>query len=319
MEEYKMIFQVIAFIFILIMVYYGYRFIIYSYRNNRLSSYTIKNKKKDIFFDFIDKISKKMSKYNFYKNRVNKYDKYFNNKNKFNSSHIITLKILMSIILILIYIFDCMIYKLNINLIILIIMGIIGYNIIDIILSIEYNNKVIKMDNNLTRVMIVMNNNYRVNKNHKEVMERIIEEIDEPLKSEFIKVKTDLIKGIDISSALYRMYERTNLEKILFISELLGLNVKYGISIIDICNTLEKSITKQEKRDFYVLRLNNTNKLIIFLLAFIPLFVVGLLMIMNYEFIMTILLAKYLFLIFGELVLYLFYLFIMLSMIRGEL
>ena len=220
MEEYKMIFQVIAFIFILIMVYYGYRFIIYSYRNNRLSSYTIKNKKKDIFFDFIDKISKKMSKYNFYKNRVNKYDKYFNNKNKFNSSHIITLKILMSIILILIYIFDCMIYKLNINLIILIIMGIIGYNIIDIILSIEYNNKVIKMDNNLTRVMIVMNNNYRVNKNHKEVMERIIEEIDEPLKSEFIKVKTDLIKGIDISSALYRMYERTNLEKILFISEL---------------------------------------------------------------------------------------------------
>ena len=319
MEEYKMIFQVIAFIFILIMVYYGYRFIIYSYRNNRLSSYTIKNKKKDIFFDFIDKISKKMSKYNFYKNRVNKYDKYFNNKNKFNSSHIITLKILMSIILILIYIFDCMIYKLNINLIILIIMGIIGYNIIDIILSVEYNNKVIKMDNNLTRVMIVMNNNYRVNKNHKEVMERIIEEIDEPLKSEFIKVKTDLIKGIDISSALYRMYERTNLEKILFISELLGLNVKYGISIIDICNTLEKSITKQEKRDFYVLRLNNTNKLIIFLLAFIPLFVVGLLMIMNYEFIMTILLAKYLFLIFGELVLYLFYLFIMLSMIRGEL
>lgn len=319
MEEYKMIFQVIAFIFILIMVYYGYRFIIYSYRNNRLSSYTIKNKKKDIFFDFIDKISKKMLKYNFYKNRVNKYDKYFNNKNKFNSSHIITLKILMSIILILIYIFDCMIYKLNINLIILIIMGIIGYNIIDIILSIEYNNKVIKMDNNLTRVMIVMNNNYRVNKNHKEVMERIIEEIDEPLKSEFIKVKTDLIKGIDISSALYRMYERTNLEKILFISELLGLNVKYGISIIDICNTLEKSITKQEKRDFYVLRLNNTNKLIIFLLAFIPLFVVGLLMIMNYEFIMTILLSKYLFLIFGELVLYLFYLFIMLSMIRGEL
>lgn len=319
MEEYKMIFQVIAFIFILIMVYYGYRFIIYSYRNNRLSSYTIKNKKKDIFFSFIDKISKKMLKYNFYKNRVNKYDKYFNNKNKYNSSHIITLKILMSIILIIIYIFDCMIYKLNINLIIFIIMGIIGYNIIDIILSIEYNNKVIKMDNNLTRVMIVMNNNYRVNKNHKEVMERIIEEIDEPLKSEFIKVKTDLIKGIDISSALYRMYERTNLEKILFISELLGLNVKYGISIIDICNTLEKSITKQEKRDFYVLRLNNTNKLIIFLLAFIPLFVVGLLMIMNYEFIMTILLSKYLFLIFGELVLYLFYLFIMLSMIRGEL
>ena len=47
MEEYKMIFQVIAFIFILVLVYYVYRFIIYSYRNNRLSSYTIKNKAKD--------------------------------------------------------------------------------------------------------------------------------------------------------------------------------------------------------------------------------------------------------------------------------
>ena len=196
-------------------------------------------------------------------------------------------------------------------------MYILGYYLIDYLLNIEYRSKVARMDNNITRVMIVMNNNYRVNKNHKEVIDRVIEEIDEPLKSEFVKVRTDLNKGIDISSALYRMYERTGLEKILLISELLGLNVKYGISIIDICDTLEKNITKKEKRDYYLLRLKNTNKLVIILLAIIPLFVIGLLMIMNYD-LMSLFLDRKIFVMIGEVMIYLLYLFVMLSMIRGE-
>ena len=317
MEEYKMIFQIIAFIFILVIGYYVYRFIIFSYRSNRLSSYTIKNKKKDIVWGFIDNLTKKLSRFNFFKKMTEKYEKYINNKSKYNSSHILTLKVVTGIILVLIYLFDCMLYKLSVNIIVLIIMYILGYYLIDYLLNIEYRSKVARMDNNITRVMIVMNNNYRVNKNHKEVIDRVIEEIDEPLKSEFVKVRTDLNKGIDISSALYRMYERTGLEKILLISELLGLNVKYGISIIDICDTLEKNITKKEKRDYYLLRLKKTNKLVIILLAIIPLFVIGLLMIMNYD-LMSLFSDRKIFVMIGEVMIYLLYLFVMLSMIRGE-
>ncbi len=319
MEEYKMIFQIIAFIFIIVLVYYLYRYIILFYRSNRLDSYVIKGKKKDRIFRFIDNVSKRFANLEFYKKRIPKYEKYFYKKNKYNESHIITLKLMTGIILALVYIFECMLYKLNLNLLILIVMYIIGYFIIDIILSIEYNSRVIKMDNNLTRVMIIMNNNYSVNRNHKEVIDSVIEEIGEPLKSEFLLVKNDLDKGLDISSALHRMYERTNLEKVLYMSELLGLNVRYGISITEICNKLEKDITSREKRDFYLLRLRNTNKLVVLLLAIIPLFVIGLLMIMNYDFIMLLKFDNKIFLILGELMVYIIYLFIMLTMIRGEL
>ena len=319
MEEYKIIFQIMAFIFIIVILYYVYRFIICAYRCNRLDSYVIKSKKKDPIFKYIDNISRKLIKWEFYQKRIQKYEKYFNGSSKYNCSHIITLKIVTGVILILVYLFDCMLYKLNINLLILIILYVIGYNIIDIILKTEYSDKVVKMDNNLTRVMIIMNNNYRVNKNHKEVIDRVIEEVDEPLKNEFLIVKKDLSKGLDISSAFYRMYERTNLDKILYISELLGLNIRYGISITDICDTLEKDITIREKRDFYILRLKHTNMLVITLLAIIPLFVIGILMIMNYEFVMLLDFNRKIFLVLGEIIAYLLYLFIMLSMIRGEI
>ena len=285
MEEYKMIFQVIAFIFILVLVYYVYRFIIYSYRNNRLSSYTIKNKAKDPVFGFVDSIARKLMKIDCYKNKSKKYEKYLRSNSRYNGFHI--------------YIF--------------------GYCVIDIILNIEYSNKVFKMDNNITKVMIIMNNNYMVSKNHKEVMERVVEEIDEPLKGEFVKVRKDLNHGIDISNALFRMYERTKIDKILYISELLGLNVRYGISIVDICGTLEKNIAKREKRENYLMRLNNTNKLIIILLALIPVFVIGLLIIMNYDLIMVLANKKTVILIALEVFVYFLYLFVMTSMIRGEL
>ena len=212
-----------------------------------------------------------------------------------------------------------MLYKLNLNLFIAIILYLVGYYIIDIILYFEYSNKVLKMDNNLTKVMIVMNNGYRVNKNHREVIDAIIEEVREPLKSEFKIVRNDLSKGLDISNSLFRMYERTGIEKVLYMSELLGLNVKYGISIIDICDALEKIICKKEKREFYLLRLKNTNKLVISLLAIIPLFVVGLLIIMNYDLFLMLELNKIIIITLGELFIYIVYMFVILSVFRREL
>ena len=125
---------------------------------------------------------------------------------------------------------------------------------------------------NISKITIIMNNNYRLNKNHQEVVEKIIKELDGPLVNEFKIVKNDLNKGLDIAYALKRMYERTKLDKILYISELLSLNVKYGINIIDICDRLENDITNHEKTDFYLLRLQNTNRLIVGILAIFPLF-----------------------------------------------
>ena len=193
MEEYKIMFQIIAFVFIFILVYYLYRYIIYIFRAHRFKSYTIKNTKKNYVYSNIDKITKKFVNLNFYQKRKNRYDKYLTSNTVYNSSHILTLKLFTGVLLVLVYLFECMLYKLNLNLFIAIILYLVGYYIIDIILYFEYSNKVLKMDNNLTKVMIIMNNGYRVNKNHREVIDAIIEEVREPLKSEFSEVFTKLI------------------------------------------------------------------------------------------------------------------------------
>lgn len=280
--EYKVILQGFAIIFIIILLYYSYRYILYSFRKKRLDDYSINSKDNNIILSTINTISKKLENTKYYKKRINKYNKYLINSN-FTNNNIITIKLLISIILVIIYLFECMICKITINIFILIIIFIIGYYIIDIILKIEYSNSLNKINTNISKIIIIMNNSYHINRNHKEVIEDIIEELDGYLKREFIIVKNDLDKGLDISNALYKMYERTNIDKILYISELLGLNVKYGISIIDITNRLEKDITNREKTDYYLLKLRNTNSLLFIVLSILPIFASLIIILLNYD------------------------------------
>ncbi len=320
MEFYKLIFQILAFVIIIYIIYFLYKYILYAYKNKRLERYTINPKNTNSLNNKIDKITKKLSKNsNFYLKRKDKYDKYLLDNKDITSYHIITLKLFTGIIIGLIYIFECMLYKLNLNILILIIMYIVGYYLIDIILELEYSKKLSSMDNNISRIMIIMNNNYRLNKNHQEVIDKIIKELDGPIKNEFKIVKKDLNNGLDISYALKRMYDRTNLSKILYISELLSLNIKYGINIIDICDTLERDITNREKTDFYLLKLKNTNMLLTSVLAILPLFLFLILYMLNPEIIRTLLVEKNYIVIIIELILYLSYLLSISYIVRRDL
>ncbi len=271
MEIYKNIFQILAFIVTIFIIYYLYRYIIYAYRTRRLDDFSLKPNNKNNNYSLLDRITNPFINTKFYLKRKNKYDKYLLDNKDISSNHIVSLKIITGIIFGLIYLFDCFLYKLNINLLILIIVYYIGYLLIDILLKFEYDKNIAMMNYNISKIIIVMNNNYHLNKNHQEVIDKVIKELDGPLKNEFKLVKNDLNKGLDISNALYRMYERTRLDKILYLSELLALNIKYGISITEICNTLERDINKREKMDFYLNKLNNTNRLIIALLTILPL------------------------------------------------
>ena len=268
MEFYKNVFQLLAFLIIIIIIYWLYRYIIYAYRTRRLDDFSLKpyNKKKN---NILNRITNVLSNSRFYQKRKNKYDKYLLD-NDISTYNIITLKIITGLVFSIVYLFDCFLYKLNINLLILVIIYYLGYLLIDVLLKLEYSKNLSMMNYNISKVIIIMNNNYHLNKNHQEVIDRVIKELDGPLKNEFKLVKNDLNKGLDISNALYRMYERTKLDKILYLSELLALNIKYGISITEICNILERDINKREKMDFYLNKLNNTNRLIIVLVAILP-------------------------------------------------
>ncbi len=317
MEEFKMVFQIIAFIFIIILIYYFYRYIIYVYRAKRINSFTIRGKNSNGIYNIIYKITRKLDNTGFYKKRNNKYDKYLGNS-VYNNEDIITSKIVLGLMFGFIYLFECSLYKLNLNLLIVVVMYLIGYYLIDFIFGINYKRKVLYMNINISKVMIVMNNCYEVNRSHKEVVNSIINEIGDPLKEEFKVVRQDLDRGLDISTSLYRMYERTKISKILYIAELLGLNIRYGISIKDICSVLERDIVDREKIDHYLIRLNNTNKLVVLLLANIPIFVVGLTMMMGVEYIIALCGKKLVYLIIGESIIYIVYLLFIYSLVRRD-
>ena len=119
MEFYKNVFQLLAFLIIIIIIYWLYRYIIYAYRTRRLDDFSLKpyNKKKN---NILNRITNVLSNSRFYQKRKNKYDKYLLD-NDISTYNVITLKIITGLVFSIVYLFDCFLYKLNINLLILVI------------------------------------------------------------------------------------------------------------------------------------------------------------------------------------------------------
>ena len=313
MNEYKIILHGMLIIIGVVLLYYGYRYLIYLFRKKRLVLYSIKSTNNNIIFNFINIITNKLVITKYYKKRINKYDIYLDSDSNIKSKHILTIRFIVAILFALLYIGECLLFKYKINVFVVIGCFIVGIILVDLFLILRYKSKLSIFDNNITRIMIIMNNGYHINKNHKEVVLDIIEELDGPLKKELEVVSSDLDKGLDISSAFYKMYERTKDRKILYIARLLNLNVKYGISIVDICDRLEKDINNREKKENYIVRLDNTSKLMFLVLCLLPIVSFIIMLMLNIS-IISILSNS---LIFVEVVLYIVYVLIIHEILRG--
>ena len=322
MNKYTLALQVLAWFFIGYLVYLIIRYIKSLSRLNRLSYYSLnlENKKdKGLINNIIFKTSKVLESLVIFNELAKTYDKYIYSDSKLRKGiDYISIKILLGILFIFINLLINSLYKIEFNTLLVIISFILGFIIPDFYCLFNKNKRVHILNKNLLSAIIIMNNSYKANESTEQAIKSVIDRTEGTVSVEFMKVLNDIKLGIDISEAFYRMYERTHLEVIKYMSNVLGLVNKSGIDIIDAFSNIEKKLLEIEKFNNELIILRDTNRLSVLLFSILPLVFLIMVIAYNPEYINLFTNTNGIFIILIMFISYMLYLFIIKRIIRGD-
>lgn len=236
------------------------------------------------FNNFIVKLRKYISKSSILVKSSNRYEKYViytDDENSRKAIDYITIKLMIAIIFVILIIFSQVLQTRLASLLELFINFLIGYFILDIYLF--YKNKMYKkrIDNELLRAVIVMNNAFKSGKSTMQALEIASTDLPEPIRSEFYKMYQEMKYGLSIDNVFDRFSKRIELEEIKYISATLSILNKTGGNIIKVFDSIEKSLYDKKKLKEELKNLTASSNLVVKLLMVVPLFFVLVIYILN--------------------------------------
>lgn len=236
------------------------------------------------FNNFIVKLRKYISKSSILVKSSNRYEKYViytDDENSRKAIDYITIKLMIAIIFVVLIIFSQVLQTRLASLLELFINSLIGYFILDIYLF--YKNKMYKkrIDNELLRAVIVMNNAFKSGKSTMQALEIASTDLPEPIRSEFYKMYQEMKYGLSIDNVFDRFSKRIELEEIKYISATLSILNKTGGNIIKVFDSIEKSLYDKRKLKEELKNLTASSNLVVKLLMVVPLFFVLVIYILN--------------------------------------
>ncbi len=322
MSKYQVALQILAWLFIAYIIYLGIRYIISISKLNRLSYYSLnlENKKDEGFiYNLIRKMSRVLESLVIFNGVARTYDKYIYQDSKLRKGmDFITIKILLGMLLIFINVFINALYKLDFSALLILISFVLGFIIPDFYCLFNKGKRTKLLSKNLLSAIIIMNNSYKANESTEQAIKSVIDRTEGALSVEFMKVLNDIKLGIDISEAFGRMYERTNLKVVKYISSVLGLVNKSGIDIIDAFSNIEKKLLEIEKFNNEILYLRDTNRLTVLLFSILPVVFLVTVVAFNTKYIELFVGINGVFIILIIFISYMLYLFIIKRIIRGD-
>lgn len=231
-------------------------------KSNHFNDFTVNSnvKEKSLFgtlevhiWKMIGKLSQGLGKYKIIKKLAKRYSKYILYVERSYKKEIdyFTIKILLIIILLLLNIMGMLLYIVPANIISIIITILIGYFIPDFIWQYKFQLRLNKVNKELFNVVKYMN--FALNKDVSiiEALDYTIANLENPIKDELEKVRSDLKYGLSINEAFKRFYKRSRLCDLQIIVDTLDLAIKCNIDMKDAFNTLnnyeEKELRRKEK------------------------------------------------------------------------
>lgn len=278
--------EVIVNVFILIIVgiiiwwFYNERHI--SDLDKRLGKYSIKSKKSIEYslFDYINNYYNKiqnglikiLSKSSSLLNYSKRYEKYIDrHKNKdFNPMTYVAAKLMCSLTILILVIITDVLQNASINFLEIVSGLLIGFYIPDIIL---FGRKILikrTIENDLLQAITIMNNSFKSGRSIVQTIEIVSEELDGPLKLEFIQMVKDLDYGLTLENVFERLEERVKLEELKYISTSLSILNKTGGNIVKVFSSIEKTFFNNRKLDEELKNLTASSNFLYRVLTFIP-------------------------------------------------
>ena len=228
--------------------------------SKKFSHYTIKSKQSlnsNSIFDslilkfntLLKKTTSLLSKSKFISKYSNRYEKYIkvDDIEKIKPVDFISIKIFISLIILLFYISYQIIKSNKINLVVCFIILLIGYFLYDFYLMYDYNKKKKLIEEDLLKAIVIMNNAFKIGKNILESIEIVMNELDGPISDEFKKIYKDINYGLSLETAFLRFSDRTKIDDVKYITSSLTLLNKTGGNIVKVFDSVESSFFSNKK------------------------------------------------------------------------
>ena len=247
----------------------------------RLAKYSLKSVKENnhslfetfnkLFNNIINKITDVVRKKEIAKRQSKKYEKYIQAFNKDDKPiRIIGKKVLISIIFLLVSFLVTTLRFQTLNIYEVILILIVGYYALDIIYIYKYHKYIKRVENDLLQAIIVMNNAFKSGRSITQAVELVGNELNGAISEEFKKMSKELSLGLDIEVVFKRFADRINIEEATYLTSSLSVLNKTGGNIIEVFNSIEKTLFNRKKLKIELKELTGSSRLIMWVLTIVP-------------------------------------------------
>ena len=246
----------------------------------RFSKYTIKSEKnKSVslfdslslqYLDFIDKISKFISKSSLFKRISKRYEKYVITLNLNNAFQFIAKKIVCGFIFVIFVIIVGFINSRLSSPLEMLISFIVGFYLLDIVYFYRFTKYKKKISNDMLDAIMLMNNGFKSGLSITQAVDLVSREGYGSISKEFGRISKDISMGLDIEVAFKRFSDRVKTDEAIYLASSLSVLSKTGGNIIKVFDTIEKNMFSRKKLQNEFKSLTASSRLIMYVLLIVP-------------------------------------------------
>lgn len=255
----------------------------------RIARYTIKGSKnkydmayydiiKNGYKDFVKKQRKKINR--LFPSLVRKYDKYVVD-GEVRAVDYVTHKIVLSFLFVILTVVAMVIRGKFITSLQFIVSLVLGFYILDIVLIIVNKFKKKKIENDMLRAIIIMNNAFKSGKSTIQAVEIASQKLSKPISSEFKRMHQEMKYGLSVDVVFDRFAKRINIEEAEYLSSSLTILNRTGGNIVAVFNSIEKTLFDKKKLNEELKNSTTVSNLLVKILLVVPVVFVLLIYILN--------------------------------------
>ena len=156
-----------------------------------------------------------------------------------------------------------------------------GFYILDILLIINSKFKKRKIENDMLRAIIIMNNAFKSGKSTIQAVEIASEKLPKPINLEFKRMHQEMKYGLSVDVVFDRFAKRMNIEEAEYLSSSLTILNRTGGNIIAVFNSIEKTLFDKKKLKEELKNSTTVSNLLVKILLVVPIFFVLIIYLLN--------------------------------------
>ncbi|MBR7042010.1 MAG: type II secretion system F family protein [Bacilli bacterium] len=211
---------------------------------------------------------------------TSKYDKY-SVGSEYKAEDFITHKIVISLLFLLLTFISVNIQGKLITMLQIIFSLAVGFYILDIYLLIANRINKRKIENDMLRAIIIMNNAFKSGKSTIQAVEIASKKLPKPIGYEFKKISEEMQYGLAVDTVFDRFAKRVNIEEAEYLSSSLIILNRTGGNIVAVFDSIEKTLFDKKKLKEELKQSTTVSKLVTKILLFVPVVFVLIIYLLN--------------------------------------